>query len=557
MKKKILIIGGTGIIGVTVAKLAYEQGHDVTTISLERCNSLPKRIKHIVADKYTMNYSKIINDLPQYDAVFDIVEYSVADAFQTYVLFRNKTDHIIVLSTSLIYDRHCYPNTAISENTPSATVGSYGGYVDSKLDIESFWSSKKDINVTLLRPYHILGERSLLGNLPLHNRDPLIVEKIQRKEPLTLFNSGDSDFNFLHPLDLAETFLRVANKAQCYHQAYNVMNPTVYSGREYMTCLGDQLMETVHIETISYEEAYGQGWEMTLLPHCYDVSKLQRDIDFCSSIPLEIGIRDALTSYPVSVVDTSKIPVFLAMNKGDKPQKIHWMAEKAFTERSKDTWNHVYSENDATLLPWYNHKIHDTVSSYLSRINPSTDTYVVGCGTGDTLQKLEEMGFSPNNLFGTDISDTAILKARDRYPQFSFKAIATQHLAESKDDTNVFDWLNLHQISPADLPAYLNAIRDTASDYLVCYIYNTDAKERIRSYSKKAGYIYMHSPSSIKHHMSDFEIKEECSFEIRSNNNAKVQRSNRVEVLWLKKRARGRDSHVVNLSSDVKRSCAY
>jgi len=56
--------------------------------------------------------------------------------------------------------------------------------------------------------------------------------------------------------------------------------------------------------------------------------------------------------------------------------------------------------------------------------------------------------------------------------------------------------------------------------------------------------------------MRDFEIKEECSFEIRSNNNAKVQRNNRVEVLWLKKRVKGNDSHVVNHSSDEKRSCA-
>lgn len=241
MKKKILIIGGTGIIGTTVATLAHQQGHHVTTISIDENNNLPAHITHIVADKRAGNYFSIISDLPQFDVVYDIVEYSVTDAFQTYTLFKNKTDHIVVLSTSLIYDRSIYPTTAISENTASASMGCYGGYVDSKLEIEEFWSSKKDINVTLLRPYHILGKRSLLGNLPLHNRDPLIVDRIQRQERLTLFNGGDSDFNFLHPLDLAETFLRVANKAQCFHQAYNVMNPTVYSAREYITCLGDLL----------------------------------------------------------------------------------------------------------------------------------------------------------------------------------------------------------------------------------------------------------------------------------------------------------------------------
>ncbi len=64
--------------------------------------------------------------------------------------------------------------------------------------------------MTLLRSCRILGKGSLSGNLPKHNRDPLLVEKIESGETLMLYNNGNVPFNYIHQRDIAQIVLRVS-----------------------------------------------------------------------------------------------------------------------------------------------------------------------------------------------------------------------------------------------------------------------------------------------------------------------------------------------------------
>ncbi|SFC05770.1 NAD-dependent epimerase/dehydratase family protein [Pseudoalteromonas denitrificans] len=324
--KKILLIGGTGIVGNAMIEAALEKKFHITVISNNENALLPTGVLHIFADKYSSDYDLKLKALPKSDFVYDIIEYGLDDAKKTHEIFKDKTPHIIVLSTTLIYDRENVFNEAISESNPSIPSKMYGGYVDSKLLVEDFWLNQTDVNVTLLRAYHILGVGSLLGCLPLHNRDPLIVERIESGETLHLFNEGNIPLNFIHPKDLASAVLGVANNHLCFNKAYNAVNPQVYFIKDYYHQLAALLCKKVNIKGLDYEEVYGRGWEMTLLPHCYDISALQRDSGFNPTIGLDIGLRDALTGYPFSVTATDLIPVFKAMNKGDDPKKISWLS---------------------------------------------------------------------------------------------------------------------------------------------------------------------------------------------------------------------------------------
>jgi len=325
MTKNILIIGGTGIVGKAMVQLAVKKDYQVTVLTNDKNISTCKGVKYLVVDKNSLNYEALIEDLPDFDFVYDIIEYSLADAKRTFRLFKQKTSHIILLSTTLVYDREKDSKKPIPETNGTISPGEYGGYVDSKLQLESFWMSQQEVNFTILRTYHILGSGSLVGNFPHHNRDPIIVERIQRDETLTLFNGGNMPFNFIHPRDLAEIACRVGNNSKCYNQIYNALNPKVYKAEDYFIRLGKLLNKKITVKSVDYDHAYGHGWEMTLLPHCYDMSKLQQDLDFVPSISLDTGLRDALKSYPVVETDTRKIPVFRAMNKGATPKIIPWL----------------------------------------------------------------------------------------------------------------------------------------------------------------------------------------------------------------------------------------
>jgi len=327
--KNILLIGGTGIIGKATAWEALNDGYDITTISKEKEDSFPNSVKQLLIDRQNRKefQEEILKLNKQWDIVFDIFAYDEKDAKQTYDLFKETAKHIFVLSTTLVYDRSEKDTNPIKSNCPLAKKGALGGYVDKKLSLEQFWLSKKDANWTILRPYHILGETSLLGCLPLHNRDPKLLEKIKNNEKIELCNGGEVELNYLHPKDLAKTVLKSAGNEKTFCKTYNVVNPTKIKAKEYFELIGELLGKKVRIINKPISEIWKEkkGWELTTLPHIYDVTDLKKDIGFVPDIPLRKAIQEAIENYPETPEDKDRIPVHQRMNVLPRPKPINWL----------------------------------------------------------------------------------------------------------------------------------------------------------------------------------------------------------------------------------------
>lgn len=319
MIRSILLIGGTGIVGSSLVELLHKHQIKTTIIAKDENPNFPSQVKQIIVDINSENYENIAQSLGHFDAVYNIIGTCREDAKQTYDLFKEKTNHFISLSTSLVYNRDRNEQLPITEDTKLAQKGKFGGYVDSKVEMEEFWYSTNS-NWTILRPYHILGKGSLLGNLPIINRDPNLVQKIQNGETLRLFRKGDVSFQHINPRDLAEIVLRVANNPNCYKKAYNCVNPKIYIAKDYMQIIGKQLGKNVNVEDVNLDEIYGEGWEMTLLNHIYSIKKLEEDIGYVPFIPLEQSIYEALKSYPPKITDTNILRVHNSIRKGNTPQ---------------------------------------------------------------------------------------------------------------------------------------------------------------------------------------------------------------------------------------------
>jgi nucleoside-diphosphate-sugar epimerase len=327
--KNILLIGGTGIIGKATVLEALKEGYEVTTISKEIESNFPNSVKQLLIDRQNMNeFQDIVSKLNnQWDVVFDIFAYDEKDAKQTYDLFKDKAKHIFILSTTLVYDRSKKNTNPIKSNHPLTKKGELGGYVDKKLGLEQFWLSKKDANWTIIRPYHILGATSLLGCLPLHNRDPELLKRIKNNEKIVLCNGGEVELNYLHPRDLAKTVLKSAGNKKTFWKAYNVVNPTKIKVKDYFEIIGEMLGEKIQIINKPISEIWDEnkGWELTTLPHIYDVTDLKRDIGFVPDIPLREAIKEAIENYPEMTVEKDKIPVHQRMNVLPKPEPITWL----------------------------------------------------------------------------------------------------------------------------------------------------------------------------------------------------------------------------------------
>jgi nucleoside-diphosphate-sugar epimerase len=329
MNKNILIIGATGIIGSPLVEKLQQNGEfNLYTVSLDHLG-FSNNVKQIIidrnSDEFNSKISEVTNTVGVWDAVIDLISFDENTSSSLYKLIGKNTKHFVVLSTVLVYDRTLRIDQPISENSTLAPIGIFSGYVDGKVKIEKFWQSRDDVNWTILRPYHVLGKNSLLGCLPIHNRDPLIVEKILSGQSIRLVNNGNIQLNIIHPEDIAAVVSLIINNKKAYNQAYNLINPEIVSAKQYYTEIASQLGKSINIENLNIREVWQKsaGWEMTTLPHIYSANKLGIDIGYTPSISFKVGIKDAL-NFPAKPI-ANKYVIHDRMNKLPRPHKPDWL----------------------------------------------------------------------------------------------------------------------------------------------------------------------------------------------------------------------------------------
>lgn len=332
--KKILIIGGTGIVGKATILEALNFGFEVVTVSLERDESIPLEVKQFLFDRNDVDsYSKNILELNKkygkWDIVFDVCNINESDAVQTYNCFKEYTSHFFILSTTLVYDRSKQFTLPIKSNHPLVDYGIMGGYVDSKLGIENFWAKVKDVNWTILRPYHIIGKGSSLGCVPDHNRDVTLIDKIKNDSPLFLCNNGNIEINCVNPTDIARVVLNSFGKEKTFFKAYNVVNPDIVLAKEYYNLIGKYFKKNINIINKPIEVVWkeNKGWQLTTLPHIYDASDLNNDIGFVPNINLEKSINDAIENI-LNNKNVSSGGVHSRMTMPPRPKIIKWLLGK-------------------------------------------------------------------------------------------------------------------------------------------------------------------------------------------------------------------------------------
>ncbi|MEZ4681131.1 MAG: NAD-dependent epimerase/dehydratase family protein [Caldilineaceae bacterium] len=203
---KILLIGGSGFVSGTLADVALNAGHTVWAVTRGQ-RAMSEGVIPIVADRRERDaFAAAIDALDQqWDLVVDCIGYEVADAEQDVALFRERAKQLVFISTDFVYDpRHRrFPQ---SEETDHYLDHSYGGK-KRECEVALQQSDTGNLAWTVVRPCHIYGPGSLLGCLPNHGRDPELIDRLRRGEPLTLVGGGHFLQQPIYAADLARTIL--------------------------------------------------------------------------------------------------------------------------------------------------------------------------------------------------------------------------------------------------------------------------------------------------------------------------------------------------------------
>ena len=112
--KKILVLGGTGAMGVYLVPKLIERGYAVDVASLDTVESEIENLRYFTGDCMDVNYvSELLKN--GYDGIVDFMVYNQDKFEERHKMFLDNTSHYIYLSTYRIYANEEHP---IKETSP-------------------------------------------------------------------------------------------------------------------------------------------------------------------------------------------------------------------------------------------------------------------------------------------------------------------------------------------------------------------------------------------------------------------------------------------------------
>lgn len=254
----ILILGGSGFVSGTLARAALAAGHRVRIVTRGR-RPLPAGALALTADRHdAAAFAAAVASAPEapWDLVVDCIGFKPADAEQDIAVFRTRARRLVFISTDFVYDpaHRTFPQR---EDNPHYATGGYGG--EKRLcELAFIGQDTGPMAWTIVRPCHIYGPGSQLGCLPLHGRDPKLIDTLRAGEPLRLAGGGRLLQQPVLASDLAAMILSCAGNPKADGAIVHAAGPDVVESREYYRLIAECLGVPLAIRDVPEAECLAE-----------------------------------------------------------------------------------------------------------------------------------------------------------------------------------------------------------------------------------------------------------------------------------------------------------
>jgi nucleoside-diphosphate-sugar epimerase len=250
----LVILGGTGFVSGTLARVARERQWDVTLVTRGR-RPLPAGVTALTADRDDpADFAAAVRagaPAGGWDLVVDCIGMLPAHARQDLAVFTRLARHLVFISSDSVFDpaRRSFPQ---SEDGFFLSDG-YGGNKRA-FELELIAAGTRDLPWTILRPGHIYGPGSQLGCLPRHVRDAGLLDKLRRGEPLRLVEGGRFLQQPVFSEDIARVILATAGNSHAVGAIAQVPGRDLVASSHYYQLIANHLGVPLRIEEETVED---------------------------------------------------------------------------------------------------------------------------------------------------------------------------------------------------------------------------------------------------------------------------------------------------------------
>lgn len=297
---KVLFIGGTGNISVSVSKRAIAHGIDLYLLNRGHRRITIEGAKTITADISQPNQVQAALGEHYFDAVVDWIAFVEPQVERDLALFRGKCGQYIFISSASAYQKPL-THPVITESTPLANP--YWQYSRDKIRCEERLLRayrEESFPITIVRPSHTYDV-----NIPIavgNWAGYVLPKRILDGKPVVVHGDGTSLWTLTHSEDFAKGFVGLLGNPQAIGHAFHITSDFLLTWNQIYDQIGDALgvkPVVVHIPSdfiAKVDPDMGAGligdkmWSVI-----FDNSKIKRFVpDYVANIPFHEGIRRTL-----------------------------------------------------------------------------------------------------------------------------------------------------------------------------------------------------------------------------------------------------------------------
>jgi len=217
---RVVIVGGTGNISVSIVELLLEQGHDVTCFNRGQKGDVQEGAQQIVGDRQDRAVFEATMQREQFDVAIDMICFNQEDAESDIRAFAN-VQQFIQCSSVMSYGKPdvFMPVTEDHPINPETPYGQGKAAADHAF-MTAFYTD--NFPATIIKPSTTHGP--IRGAYRQASRDTQWVDRVRKGKPLVVCGDGRQMIQFLHVKDAAPGFVGVIGKSHCIGQTYNLVD---------------------------------------------------------------------------------------------------------------------------------------------------------------------------------------------------------------------------------------------------------------------------------------------------------------------------------------------
>ena len=319
---KILITGGAGFIGSHFADRLLEMGDevfvvdDLSTGSLENVeHQQDQESFHLVVD--TILNEAVMNELVfKCDQIYhmaaavgvklimnrpvETLETNVKGTEMILMLANRYKKKVLIASSSEVYGKIMdgENTTHLLEDTDrlmGSTTKRRWAYACSKA-LDEFlalaYYEEKKLPVIIVRLFNTVGPRQT-GQYGMVI--PNFVQKALINKPITVYGDGSQSRSFTYVADVIDVLIKLMAEPEAVGKIFNVGNEEEVTIKDLALMVKEMTGSSSEIEYISYEKAYGPGYE-DMQRRCPDITRLKDFMHFKPKTDLK-GIIQSVIDY--------------------------------------------------------------------------------------------------------------------------------------------------------------------------------------------------------------------------------------------------------------------